>query len=139
MRVFTRHATPADARQMAVLAGLDVSADRIADWMTEGGTAWFLMENDGGALLGFQQIAPSRDLPDNACAIATFLDQRSLPPGTAAALFDTTAEAARRLHYTWISADIDPSNTAARTYYQSRGFRLYSMQTDRILMRFDLD
>ncbi|MCB1358013.1 MAG: GNAT family N-acetyltransferase [Maritimibacter sp.] len=139
MRVFTRPATSADTRQMADLAGPDVNAERIADWMAQAGTAWFLMENDDGEVLGFQQIAPGQDLPNDACVIATFLAQRNLPPGAAAALFDTTAEAARRLHYTWVSAGIDPANAAARIYYQNRGFRLYSAQTDRILMRFDLD
>jgi GNAT superfamily N-acetyltransferase len=78
-------------------------------------------------------------VPDDACAIATFLDRSPQPPGAATALFEATAAAARRLHYRWISADIGPANTAARIYYQNRGFRLYSTQIDRILMRYDLD
>ena len=135
---FARPATRADIRQMADLAGASVNADSLAAWM-HAGTAWYLVEDDTGLLLGFQWIGRSETLPDTACEIATFLRPTPLPPGAAAELFDATAKAARLMRYVWISAGVAAENTPARIYYQNRGFRVYAETGARVLMRYDLD
>lgn len=126
---------------MAELAGPPLAPGSLADWMAgdSASSAWHLMESDKGLLLGFQRIGPGDALPKEACEIATFLAADPLPPGAAAGLFDATATAARRLRYVWIAAHVAQSNTAARVYYQNRGFRVYAETGTRVSMRFDLD
>ncbi len=141
MTLIIRPATLADIRQMAEIAGPPVTAQGLADWMDGDSAyaAWHLIEDESGRLLGFQHIGRSDALPADACEIATFVDPNPVPRGAAARLFDVTAQAARLLRYAWISADVAAENTAARIYYQNRGFRLYSREKARVLMRFDLD
>ena len=141
MSVFVRPAALADIRQMAEIAGAPVTPKSLADWMDGDSAyaAWHLVETEQGRVLGLQQIGRSETLPDDACEIATFFGQVSLPAGAAGDLFDATARAARLLRYTWVSAAVARQNEAARTYYQSQGFRRYGDTDARILMRFDLD
>lgn len=141
MSVFLRPATLADRRQMAELAAPGLSDAELAAWMAADANraAWHLIEDDTGRCLGFQHIGPRKTLPAHTCEIATFLAPMPLPPGAAARLFDATADAARGLGYLWIEAHLVAANTAAETWYQSRGFRLCSSRNHRIVMRFDLD
>ena len=141
VRFFIRPATLGDIRQMAEIAGPPVTPQALADWMDGDSAyaAWHLIETEAGALLGLQQIGRSEVLPAEACEIATFFAPLSLPAGAAGDLFNATARSARLLRYAWISADVSAENEAARTYYQSRGFRLYGGGGIRVLMRFDLD
>lgn len=141
MRVLVRPATAADLRQMAELAGPQVTPRDLADWIGDAGAqaAWHLVETEDGRLLGFQQIGRSDALPPETCEIATFLAPAPLPAGAAARLFEATAEAARRLGFRWITARIAADNEPARIYYQSRGFRLYDQTRTHLNLHFDLD
>ena len=141
MSFVVRPAALADIRQMAEIAGPPVSAQSLADWIDGDSAcaAWHLIEDEAGRLLGFQHIGRSETLPAEACEIATFHAPGPLPPGAAAQLFDATARAARLLRYLWVSASVATGNEPARTYYQSRGFRVNGTSGDRVVMRFDLD
>jgi len=141
MSFVVRPAALADIRQMAEIAGPPVSAQSLADWIDGDSAyaAWHLIEDEAGRLLGFQHIGRSETLPTQACEIATFHAPGPLPPGAAAQLFDATARAARLLRYLWVSASVATGNEPARTYYQSRGFRVNGTSGDRVVMRFDLD
>ena len=141
MSVFTRAATLADIRQMAEIAGHSVTAGSLADWMDVDSaySAWHLVEDEVGRLLGFQHVGHSEALPADACEIASFFARIALPPGASTKLFETTAETARLLRYTWISASLATDNEAARVYYQTQGFRPYDQSLTHLKMRFDLD
>lgn len=141
MTFITRPATLADLRQMAEIAGPPVTRQGLANWMDGDSaySAWHLVEDAGGLLLGFQHIGRSDALPADACEIATFLAPRPLPAGAAAQLFDTTAAAARLLRYAWIAATVAAGNEAAQVYYRNRGFRRYGDIGDKVWLRFDLD
>ncbi|MCB1336375.1 MAG: GNAT family N-acetyltransferase [Maritimibacter sp.] len=142
MNFHIRAATLADIRQMVELAGPPVTRDSLAEWFDGDSAyaAWHLVEDDAGRALGFQHIGRSDALPPEACEIATFFTRtEKLPAGAGARLFDTSAEAARLLRYTWISAAIGQTNEAARVYYQALGFRPYDADATRQHLRFDLD
>ena len=98
-----------------------------------GRNAWFLAEDDNGALLGFQWIEPHDDLPVEACAIATFSRVGRTRLGSGSALFNHTKAAARLLGYHWIDATIRADNDGGLAYYQSRGFESYDTLEHEIL------
>ena len=158
-----RSAGPVDASSMARLlneiieAGGTTALTRpvttadLRDWMAAGAgySAWHVALDTSGNVAGFQWIAPNPDLPADACDIATFVrvDRHGL--GIGSALFDATAAAARRLGYLWINATIRADNSGGLTYYQSRGFRDWTLKhdvplasglvVDKISKRYDLD
>lgn len=113
-----------------------------------GRNAWHLAEDDAGAVLGFQWIAPNDALPPEAADIATFVQIGRTQLGIGSSLFGETCAAARQLGYRWINATIRADNAGGLAYYQSRGFEPYGRQTDitladgtrvdRVLSRYDL-
>ncbi|MBA84154.1 MAG: GNAT family N-acetyltransferase [Rhodobacteraceae bacterium] len=112
------------------------------------GSAWHVAEDDTGALLGFQWIAPNPDLPPEAADIATFVRLGKTGLGTGSKLFEATKSAALALGYTWINATIRADNAGGLIYYQSRGFEDYhrlkdirlgnGQIVDKICKRYDL-
>lgn len=134
-----RSATLADTRQMSDIAGGSTTPRALADWMDDVSAyaAWHLAEDAAGRVLGFQRIGAQEDLGNGICEISTFL-RPDIPPGIGSRLFEVTAEAARKLGYAWIEARMQPGNEAARTYYQSNGFRLFGTADDYLAMRYDL-
>lgn len=158
-----RQAGPADARDIAemlsrVLASGDTSAIRgpveaatIRSWMAAAParSVWMVAEDDRGEILGLQWIEPHTALPPEACSIATFVLPGRQQLGIGSALFAATERAARRLGYAWINATIRADNEGGITYYQSRGFRVWTQEkdveiapgriVDRIATRYDLD
>jgi L-amino acid N-acyltransferase YncA len=131
-------ATPADARQMAEIAGGSVSTHELADWIAAAGTIWHVAEDEGGRLLGFQSITAAGGQASETCEIATFL-RPNQPLAVGSRLFDQSADAARAQGYNWIDARFTKSNHDAQRYYQSHGFRNWSHNGDMQIMRFDLD
>jgi len=135
-----RPATPADARAMAELLNeiifeggttaltTPVSRTDIENWMHTNArrSAWRLAEDDTGALMGFQWIAPHPDLPEDACDIATFVHSGNTGLGVGSKLFEATMRAAHDMGYTWINANIRADNTGGLAYYKSRGFEDYA-------------
>lgn len=111
-------------------------------------SAWHIATNEREDCLGFQWIAPQAYLPAEACDIATFVKAGQTGLGIGSRLFDATRQAADRLGYEWINANIRADNDSGLAYYQSRGFRVYDHQTgvklengntvDKILKRYDL-
>jgi ribosomal protein S18 acetylase RimI-like enzyme len=112
-------------------------------------SAWHVAETEAGEILGFQWIAPGADyLPPEAAEIATFAKPGRQGLGIGSKLFEATKDAAKRMGYAWINANIRADNTGGLAYYQSRGFedhgRIagYRMDdgtvVDKILKRFDL-
>ena len=67
----------------------EISGDTITSWFAKapGHSVWFLAENDGGEILGFQSIEPHRDLPPEACDIATFVQIGQTGHGIGSNLF----------------------------------------------------
>lgn len=161
--VIVRAASQADARAVAdllttVLADADtstiqgpVSAKTIRQWMSSAPdrASWILAEDTIGAILGLQWIEPHVNLPPEAADIATFVLPGRQQLGIGSALFTATARAARALGYGWINATIRADNDGGLTYYQSRGFRVWSRElgveiapgrcVDRVSTRYDLD
>ena len=147
MTLRVRRAGRLDLRQMAELlneigrsGGTSAGAEEIgADALLAGiethspASAWHVAENDAGDILGFQYIEPHPDLPSDACTIATFAKPGRGGLDVGSALFETTKEAARRLGYRWIRADIRSDNAGALIYYQSRGFEDYAVNAGRTL------
>ena len=113
-----------------------------------GRTAWHLAEDDAGAVLGFQWLAPHPKLVPEAVDIATFVELGRTQLGIGSALFGATCQAARALGYRWINATIRADNSGGLAYYQSRGFQEYGRESnialadgtrvDRVHTRFDL-
>jgi len=113
-----------------------------------GQTAWILAENNVGDVLGFQNIMPHENLPDDAADIATFVKLGQTGLGIGSKLFEHTKSQARRLGYTWLNATIRADNESGLTYYQSRGFEDYKRISntqladgtivDRICKRYEL-
>ena len=113
-----------------------------------GQSAWVLAENDAGDVVGFQNIMPHSDLPDDAADIATFVKLGQTGLGIGSKLFDSTKSEASRLGYTWINATIRADNESRLTYYESLGFEDYKQIPktrladgtiiDRICKRYDL-
>lgn len=158
----TRAAVAFDARQMAdilndiiAIGGTTaitdpVSRDDIQLWMAgfEDSSSWIVAETDKGEILGFQWIEPHKDLPPQACNIASFVKPGQTGLGVGKALFEATSQAARDLGFLWINANIREDNDSGLTYYQSRGFETYGRKTNvrlsdgsvvnKVLKRYDL-
>jgi GNAT superfamily N-acetyltransferase len=158
-----RRAHDLDARDMAAILS-DIIAiggttaitgridrDDILAWMRTAPTAsaWHVAETETGEILGFQWIAPGGTyLPPEAAEIATFARPGRQGLGIGSRLFEATRDAARRLGYRWINANIRADNEGGLTYYQSRGFEAYGRidryrmadgtVVDKILKRYDL-
>ena len=127
-----------------------VTRDKLVDWLNYSPekSAWYVAEDDQGALLGFQYIEPHAKLPPEACDIATFVRIGQTGLGVGSRLFGATKAAAQKLGYRWINATIRTDNTGGLAYYQSRGFEVYAHQrgvkledgtlTDRVSKRFEL-
>ncbi|MEP2531692.1 GNAT family N-acetyltransferase [Shimia sp.] len=127
-----------------------ITRSELSSWMASDTdqSAWHIAEDDTGALLGFQWIAPKTGLPAEACDIATFVQVGRTGLGTGSALFDATRAAARQLGYGWINATIRADNSSGLAYYQSRGFDNYQLTpnvplgtgqvVDRVSKRYNL-
>ena len=163
MTIDVRTATALDTRQMASLLNAiieeggttalerPVTGEDIADWMSRAPdrSAWTVAVDDLGEVVGFQWIEPGDYLPPEAAEIASFVKIGKTGLGIGSALFKATTEAARRLGYGWINANIRADNQGGLIYYQSRGFRDYDrwenyklasgMVVEKVLKRFDLD
>lgn len=127
-----------------------VSTSEIQKWMARNPerSAWHVAEGLDGRALGYQWIEPASYLPNDAAEIATFARIGHTGLGIGSALFRETCNAARRLGYTWINANIRADNTGGLAYYQSRGFEDYGRKenvkmdnghlVNKVLKRFDL-
>lgn len=127
-----------------------VNGQDLIDWQNEGGAnaAWHVALDAREKVVGLQWIGPNKELPPDACDIATFVQIGQTGLGIGSALFAKTATAARDLGYNWINANIRADNTGGLIYYQSRGFEDYSVikghtlgngqQVDKRLKRFTL-
>jgi len=158
--LFVRPATALDVSAMARLLNQIIATggttaktdpvmpDEILGWFNAPGAAWHVAEQDG-QIVGFQWIEPHEDLPPHAADIATFVQQGRTGLGIGSALFERTKGAARDLGYAWINATIRADNTGGLAYYQSRGFRDWTIVeahrlangqiVDRVCKRYDLD
>jgi len=112
-----------------------VTRDRMLGWMsgTAGRAAWHLAEDEDGACLGYQLIEPHRELPPEACDVATFVRMGKTGLGVGSALFEHSRAAAKSLGYAWINATIRADNSGGLAYYQSRGFETYAHHPDQHL------
>lgn len=138
--ITVRTAGTLDARDMAELLNAiilkggttahvdEVTRDTILSWMARApeDSAWHLAEDDDGVVLGFQFIEPHKDLPPDACDVATFVRIGQTGLGIGSKLFDATRKAAVELGYSWINATIRADNEGGLAYYQSRGFENYA-------------
>ncbi|MGR3514699.1 MAG: GNAT family N-acetyltransferase [Paracoccaceae bacterium] len=127
-----------------------VTGSELHEWMQRAPTrsAWHVAEDADGTVVGFQWIEPADYLPADAAEIATFAKVGKTGLGIGSRLFDKTTEAARRLGYAWINANIRSDNAGGLAYYQSRGFETYGHKprvrmangqiVDKVLKRFDL-
>ncbi|MEM6891206.1 MAG: GNAT family N-acetyltransferase [Pseudomonadota bacterium] len=127
-----------------------VTKDEIQKWTERNSpsSAWHVAENDQGNVLGFQWIEPADYLPNDAAEIATFTKTGYTGMGIGTALFEATCQAARRLGYRWINANIRSDNAGGLAYYQSRGFETYhtkknvtlasGLVVDKTLKRFEV-
>ena len=137
MTISVRRATRLDARPMAALLNAiideggttalvrQVTGDDLWEWMEADPdrSAWHVALDQDGAVVGFQWIEPRDYLPPHAVDIATFVKIGQTGLGIGSALFAATADAARKLGYAWINANIRADNEGGLIYYQSRGFR----------------
>lgn len=111
-------------------------------------SAWHVVEDETGDLLGFQWIAPHPELPTDAADIATFVRMGKTGLGTGSRLFQATSAAAKDMGYAWINATIRADNEGGLAYYQSQGFEDYKilrnvtlgngLVVDKRCKRFDL-
>lgn len=111
-------------------------------------SAWHVAEEGDSSVVGFQWIAPAEYLPEDAAEIATFARMGKTGIGIGSALFEATKDAAQKLGYAWINADIRADNIGGLAYYQSRGFEDYGRKNgvrmsngrlvDKVLKRYDL-
>ncbi|WP_299562919.1 GNAT family N-acetyltransferase [uncultured Sulfitobacter sp.] len=127
-----------------------VVGDDLADWMsaTPDRAAWHVALDEDERVVGFQWISPHEKLPEEACDIATFVQVGHTGLGIGSALFEATSAAAKALGYRWINATIRADNDGGLTYYQSRGFRTWTidegvsldsgMTVDKISKRYDV-
>ncbi|WP_120499989.1 GNAT family N-acetyltransferase [Roseovarius sp. EL26] len=160
--IYIRHAGALDANAMARLLNEiihkggttaftnPVTCDTITQWLTHrhDASAWQVVEDDNGTLLGFQSIEPRQILPADACDIGTFVSPDSVGLGVGTKLFEASHKAATALGYRWINATIRTDNAGGLAYYQSRGFENYALHpnirlengltVDKISKRFDL-
>lgn len=159
--ITVRPAQPDDAATMADLLNAiiaqggttamtePVTGVTLLDWQANAAdkSAWHVAQDDSG-LLGFQWIAPHPDLPAEAADIATFTRLGETGKGIGSLLFAATQQAARRLGYRWINANIRADNSGGLRYYESRGFQDYGRKAgvvlasglivDKVLKRYNL-
>ena len=109
-----------------------VPEDLRAKMATEG-AVWHLAEDDSGALMGFQWIAPHGDLPQGDMDVATFARAGQTGFGIGSKLFEATRQVARDMGCRWIHAVIRADNFGGLAYYQSRGFEDYRRLPDQKL------
>ena len=157
-----RTAMPFDAASMAKLLNeiieiggttamvRPVTRNDIAEWMATDAerSAWHVAVDSDETVIGFQWISPHPNLPPEACDIASFVQVGRAGLGIGSALFTANAEAAKALGYVWINATIRADNEGGLTYYQSRGFRDWTVDTnvelpngmivDKISKRYDV-
>ncbi|WP_298840899.1 GNAT family N-acetyltransferase [uncultured Roseobacter sp.] len=145
--ITVRRAGDMDARDMADLLNAiirkggttaftnEVTADTLRGWFRQAPdrSAWHLAEDQDGGVLGFQSIEPHRDLPPEACDIATFVKVGQTGLGIGSRLFEASRSAARDFGYSWINATIRADNAGGLAYYQSRGFETYAQHKDQAL------
>lgn len=158
--IHVRRAGRLDARGMASLinqiiekGGTTAYTDPIgpADLrqrMEEPEALWHVAENDTGEILGFQWVAPHKDLLQDSVDIASFVKIGATGLGIGSALFDATKKAVRKKGYKYIHAIIRADNESGLSYYQSRGFenfqRIHNASlddgtiVDKIWKRYDL-
>lgn len=160
--IHIRRAGPMDSRAMADLLNeinhigattkftSPITGDTIIGWMSVNCdcSAWHIAENDAGDILGYQSIAPQKNLPPRACDIATFVRNGETELGIGSKLFEASRKAAWILGYDLINATIRADNAGGLAYYQSLGFEPYRHHTDtpkgdrslidRVSKRFDL-
>ncbi|MEO9651274.1 MAG: GNAT family N-acetyltransferase [Roseobacter sp.] len=127
-----------------------VTGKDISDWMASNAvlSAWHVAVNESEQVVGFQWISPHPQLPQEAADVATFVQLGRTGLGIGSALFSATAAAAKELGYVWINATIRADNTGGLTYYQSRGFRDWTIDeavpldsgqiVDKISKRYDI-
>lgn len=127
-----------------------VTKDDVKKWAerNSSSSAWHVAESDRGHVLGFQWIEPAAYLPSEAAEIATFTKTGYTGMGIGTALFEATRQAAHRLGYRWINANIRSDNAVGLAYYQSKGFETYGAKkgvtlasglvVDKVLKRYDL-
>lgn len=111
-------------------------------------SAWHVALDESEQVVGFQWISPHVQLPPEACDVATFVQVGRTGLGIGSALFSATSQAAKGLGYKWINATIRADNTGGLTYYQSRGFRTWTIDegvklesgliVDKISKRYDV-
>ncbi|MCV2892648.1 GNAT family N-acetyltransferase [Lentibacter sp. XHP0401] len=147
-----RHASPADARVLAELLNTIIAEGgttalkapltkaEMKGWIgsNPAQSAFLMAEDDTGQALGWQSVGPGKDLPREACNIATFTLRGKSQLGIGSALFKETVKSAKTLGYVWINATILTQNEGGIIYYQSRGFEPYQHTPERVLMRFNL-
>jgi L-amino acid N-acyltransferase YncA len=157
-----RGAMPLDCKSMARLLNqiIDkggttaltrpVTAQDLSEWMADDAerSAWHVAVDDSEEVVGFQWISPHTSLPPEAADIATFVQLGRTGLGIGSALFAASAKAAVELGYRWINATIRADNQGGLTYYQSRGFRDWTIDegvrlengqiVDKISKRYDL-
>jgi L-amino acid N-acyltransferase YncA len=160
--IHVRQATKLDARQMAQLLNAiiaksgttaqttPITAQDLQDEMRHCSrqSLWILAEDDRVQALGFQNVRPHPDLPDDTGDIATFVKLGQTGLGIGTKLFETTKKRAKRMGYAWLNATIRADNESGLIYYQSRGFETYNRipdtkladgtVVDRICKRYDL-
>jgi ribosomal protein S18 acetylase RimI-like enzyme len=113
----------------AVLDALNVERSTVGwqEWLTQKQGQVFVAE-DGGSIVGFCDLIPSRDKDVNPAAVAEIAEIYVLPEhwrkGAGRTLCRSAlAEAGRRGYHSltlWVLA----SNVAARHFYEAMGFRL---------------
>lgn len=162
MKLITRPGTAADLRQAAEILNeiIEIGGTTARTEQTnaeslgksllseDGYSAWHVIEDASGTILGFQWIGPHSGLPPEACDISTFVKPGQTGLGIGSQLFEATKQAANELGYDWINANIRADNNGGLAYYQSQGFRDWNrvedvsldngMIVDKILKRYDL-
>jgi L-amino acid N-acyltransferase YncA len=157
-----RPAMPLDAGSMARLLNeiIDkgnttaltrpVTGQDLTEWMAVNAdaSAWHVALDDMEKVVGFQWVSPHTKLPPEACDIASFVQIGRTGLGIGSALFTATVRAAKALGYKWINATIRADNEGGLTYYQSRGFRTWTIDegvelesgqmVDKISKRYDV-
>ena len=93
-------------------------------------SAWHVALDDAEQVIGFQWISPHENPPTEACDVATFVQVGRTGLGIGSSLFSATSKAAKNSGYVWINATIRADNEGGLTYYQSRGFRTWTIDKD---------
>ena len=96
----------------------------VAEWfVTPGARVWCChVALDGGALVGFQSVGRSNDLPTAWGEMGTDAQLGQAQKGVGTALFAATKTAARERGLTHLNAKIRCDNTGGLAYYSRMGF-----------------